>query len=86
MWREGEQGRYRPHHHCQHQVGRQSRLGGEFRDAIQSIRQKITYNKVHDATTCAEIMKLLAAADEALDIGKAKSPSGMANAIEEGLN
>ena len=31
-------------------------------------------------------MKFLAAADEARDLRKAKSPSGMANAVEEGLN
>ena len=31
-------------------------------------------------------MKFLAAADEARDLRKAKSPSGMTNAVEEGLN
>ena len=55
--------------------------GGEFRDAMRSIRSLYTYNKVHDAASCFEIMKSLAAADEARDICKAKSPSGMANAV-----
>ena len=60
--------------------------GGEFRDVIRSICQKITYNKVHDAATCAEIMKVLAAANKFCDIHKEKSPNGMANAVEKGLN
>ena len=60
--------------------------GGEFRDAMRSIRRDFTYNKVHNAASCFEIMKFLAAADEAHDLCKEKSPSGMANAVEEGLN
>ena len=60
--------------------------GGEFRDAMRSIRREFTYNKVHDASSCFDIIKFLAAADAARDIRKAKSPSGMANAVEEGLN
>ena len=60
--------------------------GGEFRDAMRSIRREFTYNKVHDAASCFDIMKFLAAADEARDLRKAKSPSGMANAVEEGLS
>ena len=60
--------------------------GGELRDVMRSIRRLYTYNKVHYAASCFKIMKFLAAADEARDIRKAKSPSGMANAAEEGLN
>ena len=29
--------------------------GGEFRDAMQNIRQNYSYNKVHTSITCAEI-------------------------------
>jgi hypothetical protein len=60
--------------------------GGEFCNAMQSIRREFTYNKVHDASSCLNIMKFLVAADEARDLRKAKWPSGMANAVEEGLN
>ena len=60
--------------------------GGEFLDAMRNIRKQYTYNKVHTTATCAEIIKILAAADEARDIRKAKSPGGMANSVEEGLN
>jgi hypothetical protein len=60
--------------------------GGEFRGTMQTTRQKYTYNKVHTATTCIEIMKALSKADEARGIQKAKSPSVMMNAVEEGLN
>ena len=60
--------------------------GGEFRDAMRHFRQQYTYNKVHSATTCIDIMKVLAAAGEARDTRKVKSPSGMANAVEEGLS
>ena len=52
--------------------------GGEFRDLMRSIRREFTYNKVHDALSCFDIMKFLAAADEARNLRKAKSPSGMA--------
>ena len=44
------------------------------------------YNKVHTPTTFTAIMRYLAVANEARDLRKAKSPSGMANAVEEGLN
>ena len=64
----------------------QQEWGGEFRDAMRKIRAEYPYNKVHSATTFTAIMKRLAAADEARDLRKAKSPSGMANAVEEGLN
>ena len=53
---------------------------------MRNILQQYTYNKVHSVTTCIEIMKVLVAADETCDIRKAKSPSGMANAVEEGLS
>ena len=53
---------------------------------MRAMRQKFTYNKVHDAASCFDIMNLLAAADEARDIRKEKSPSGMVNAVEEGVN
>ena len=59
--------------------------GGAFRDAMRSIRCEFTYNKVHDASSCFDIMKFLAAADEARDIHKAKSHSVMANAVEESV-
>jgi hypothetical protein len=60
--------------------------GSEFRDAMRAICRQHTFNKVHLAAMCIEIMKVLDAADKACDICKAKSPSGMANAVEEGLN
>ena len=53
---------------------------------MRNFREKYPYNKVHTAVTRAEIMKHLAEADETRDIRKAKSTSGMANAVEEGLN
>jgi hypothetical protein len=53
---------------------------------MRSIRRDFTYNKVHDASSCFDIMKFLAAANEARDLHKAKSPSGMTNAAKEGLN
>ena len=53
---------------------------------MQSIHREFTYNKVHDASSCFDIMKFLAVADEARDLRKAKSTSGMANTAEEGLN
>ena len=53
---------------------------------MRNIRKQYTYNKVHTTATCAKIMKILAAADEARDIRNAKSPSGMVNADDEGLN
>ena len=31
--------------------------GGEFRDAMRSICREFTYNKVHDASHCFDIMK-----------------------------
>ena len=34
--------------------------GGEFRDAMRSIRRLYTYKKVHNAASCFEIMKFLA--------------------------
>jgi len=64
----------------------QPEWGGEFRDAMRKIRADYPYNKVHTPATFGAIMKHLAAADEARDLQKAKSPSGMANAVEEGLN
>ena len=60
--------------------------GGEFRDAMRSIRREFTYNKVHDTSSCFNIMKFLAVVDEARDLRKATLPSGMTNAAEEGLN
>ena len=39
-------------------------------------------DKVRNASSCFEIMKFLAAADEARDLRKEKSPSGMANGKE----
>ena len=53
---------------------------------MRSIRREFTYNKVHDALSCFDIMKFLAVDDEARDLRKAKSPSSMVNAVEEGLN
>ena len=60
--------------------------GGEFRNAMQFIRREFTYNKVHDASSCFDIMKFLAAVNEARNLRKAKSPSGMENAVKEVLN
>ena len=60
--------------------------GGEFRDAMCNIRQQYTYNKVNIVKPCVKIIKVLATADEARNIRKANSPSGMVNAVEEGLN
>ena len=53
---------------------------------MRNIRKKYPYNKVHTSATCAVIMKHLVDSDEARDIRKAKFPSGMLNAVEEGLN
>ena len=50
------------------------------------IRADYPYNKQHTPQTFTAIMKHLAAANEACDLRKAKSPGGMANAVEEGLN
>ena len=60
--------------------------GGGFRDAMRTVRKTYPYIEVHTSATCTVIMKHLADADKALDIRKAKSPGGMANAVEEGLN
>ena len=53
---------------------------------MRNIRQQCTYNKVHSATTSIEIMKVMVADDVSGGIRKAKSPSGMANTVEEGLS
>ena len=53
---------------------------------MMHIRAKYAYNKVHTVATCVEITKHLAEAEEPHDIRKEKLPSGMANAVEEGLN
>ena len=59
--------------------------GGEFCNVMQNICGQYTYNKVYSATTCIDIMNVLAAADESQDIIKAKSSSGMVNMVEEEL-
>ena len=59
---------------------------GEFKDAKKAIRAKYQASYVHDATTRADIIVILAAADEARDSSRAKAPTGMALPVDEGLS
>ena len=60
--------------------------GSKHRLALQNIRQQYPYNTVYNATSCTILMKELGVADEARDRRKAKSPGGMANAVENSMS
>ena len=57
---------------------------GEFKDAKKAIQAKYPASHVHDATTSADIMAILAEANEAWDLSQAKAPTRMALAVDEG--
>ena len=67
-------------------AARQTWDTGEFKDAKKAIRAKYPASHVHDATTSADIMAILAEADEARDLSRAAAPTGMALAVDEGLS
>ena len=67
-------------------AARQTWDTGEFKDAKKTIRAKYPASHVHDATTSADIMAILAEADEARDLSRADAPKGMALAVDEGLS
>jgi hypothetical protein len=67
-------------------AARQTWDTGEFKDAKKSIRAKYQASHVHDATSSADIMAILAEADEARDLSRADAPKGMALAVDEGLS
>ena len=57
----------------------QQSWGVEIGATHQKIRTKYMYNYVHNVTFIADMLQILAAADEIRDLRKAKTPGGLAN-------
>ena len=63
--------------------------GAEFRPVLQSLRQKYTYNHVHDGTSVADMLKVLAGVDGVRDMRAAPvhadtdNAFGAANAVDD---
>ena len=59
---------------------------GDFKDTKKAIQAKYPAEQIHDATTSADIITILAEADEAQDLSRAEAPTRMALAVDEGLS
>ena len=61
--------------------------GGEFRNVLQTLRQKYSYNHVHDSSSIKHMLQELAKVDAVRDMGAAPVPSdttfGAANAADD---
>ena len=56
----------------------------EIGAAQHKIRVAYTYNYEHDTTSIADMLKMLAAADEIRDLRKAKSPGKLVDVVNQG--
>ena len=59
---------------------------GGFKNAKEAVHAKYSASHVHDATSCAAIMAILAEADIAHDLIRATASTGMTLVVDEGIS
>ena len=67
-------------------AARQTWDTGEFKVAKKTIRAKYPASHVHDETSCASIMKILAEVNDARNLSPAAALTGMAVVGDEGIS